>query len=383
MELSVIIVNYNVKYFLEQCLCSVKQAIQGIEAEVLVVDNASADDSIAYLQPKFPFVQFIQSPQNLGFAKANNLALQQAKGRYILFLNPDTIVAQDSFTQCMAFMQAHPLCGALGVRMIDGSGSFLPESKRSFPSPWVSFFKLTGLAQLFPHSAVFNRYALGHLAENQTQVVDVICGAFMMLTLQAAQQTRGFDEDYFMYGEDVDLSYRLQQLGYTNYYFAGTTIIHFKGESAGQNSYKHNRMFYKAMMIFVQKHYAKNRWSVFAVVLQLAIMLRGGFAFMGKLLQTDKSTTLKPKATSFYLSGDAAAITTAQTILQNAASEILKNNESPISQKDVIICASQNYTTLIQQVEKWGKKNPVWVHGYNSKSIVRSSHKNGLGGVIK
>ncbi len=383
MDLSVIIVNYNVKYFLEQCLCSVQQAIQGIEAEVLVVDNASADDSIAYLQPKFPVVQFIQSNQNIGFAKANNLALQQAKGRYILFLNPDTIVAEDSFTQCMAFMQAHNNCGALGVRMMDGSGSFLPESKRSFPLPWVSFFKLTGLAQLFPHSAVFNRYALGHLAEKQTHEVDVICGAFMMLTKQAAQLTKGFDEDYFMYGEDVDLSYRLQQLGYRNYYFAGTSIIHFKGESAGQNSKRHNQLFYKAMMIFVQKHYAPNRWSVFAAVLQVAIMLRSGFGFIGKLLQTFTASTATPKATHFYLYGDEAAITTAKTLLQHAATETLTNNQSPISHKHIIICAAQHYTSLIQQVEQWGKKNHIWVHGYNSKSMVSSTNKNGLGGVMK
>jgi len=227
MQLSVIIVSYNVKYFLEQCLCSVQKAVRLLDAEIIVVDNSSADGSIEFLQPLFPQVKFIANRINAGFGKANNQALLQAKGNYILFLNPDTIVPEDCFTKCISFFENNSDCGALGIRMIDGSGRFLPESKRSFPLPFTSFFKLTGLSSLFPQSRIFNRYALGHLDEKKTHIVDVLAGAFMMARKEVLDMIGGFDEIFFMYGEDVDLSYRIQKTGYKNYYFSGSCIIHF------------------------------------------------------------------------------------------------------------------------------------------------------------
>jgi len=225
LDLSVIIVNYNVKHFLEQCLYSVRKACNGLQAEILVIDNRSADGSLAYLQPAFPDVQFIANKDNVGFGKACNQGLAVSKGKYILFLNPDTIVPEDCFLQCRDFMEAHPDAGALGIRMLDGSGRFLKESKRSFPSPLTSFFKLAGLTSLFPRSKVFARYHLGHLEEKTDHEVDVLAGAFMWIRKSVLDKTGGFDEAFFMYGEDVDLSYRIQEASATAYRKRDSVII--------------------------------------------------------------------------------------------------------------------------------------------------------------
>jgi GT2 family glycosyltransferase len=273
-----------VRHFLEQCLCSVEKAITTIQAEVWVVDNASTDESIAYLQPLFPWVKFEVNTKNVGFAKANNQVLDRCKGKYILYLNPDTIVPEDCFEQCIAFMQLHNNAGALGIRMLDGSGTFLPESKRAFPSPLTAFFKLSGLSALFPTSKIFARYALGYLDEHQNHSVDVLAGAFMLLRSDIAKKLQGFDETFFMYGEDIDLSYRVKQLGYENYYFSGSSIIHFKGESTKKGSLNYVRMFYQAMSIFVQKHYSSGRATFFAFFIQLAIWMRAALAAMGGVL---------------------------------------------------------------------------------------------------
>ena len=284
MKLSVIIVNYNVKYFLEQCLHSVVKAVQSIEAEIFVVDNCSTDGSIAYLQPQFATVQFIANTENVGFGKANNQALAIAKGDYVLFLNPDTIVPEDCFEKCIAFFDQTPNCGALGIKMVDGKGIFLPESKRAFPSPLTSFFKLVGLASFFPKSSVFNKYALGHLSENENHEVDVLAGAFMLLRKQVIEKVTGFDETFFMYGEDVDLSYRVQAAGYKNYYFSNSSIIHFKGESTKKGSLNYVRMFYQAMSIFVQKHYSGSKAFIFSFLIQLAIGARAVISLFSGLL---------------------------------------------------------------------------------------------------
>ncbi len=284
MQLSIIIVNYNVKYFLEQCLYSVQKSVEGIEAEVLVVDNDSNDGSITYLQPLFPRVKFIASTINLGFAKANNLALKQAKGNYILFLNPDTIIPESCIINCLNFFHEHYDCGALGVQMIDGSGNFLPESKRSFPSLSAAFFKLTGLSLLFPKSKLFNQYALGHLSKDDNYEVDVLAGAFMMISQTVLEQTQGFDETFFMYGEDVDLSYRIQKSGFKNYYFGKQSIIHFKGESTKRGSLNFVRMFYNAMSIFIKKHYRGSKATLFSTSLNLAIWLRALITIVQNLI---------------------------------------------------------------------------------------------------
>jgi len=276
--LSVIIVNFNVKYFLEQCLCSLQAALADIEAEVIVIDNCSADDSIEYLQSQFSYITFIQNNTNEGFAKANNKALKLAKGDYILFLNPDTILAEDTLQQCIDFFSRHKDAGAVGVRMIDGAGLFLPESKRAFPSPMVSFYKLTNLSSLFPRSRVFNKYALGNLPEKAIYEVDVLAGAFMMVRKEILDKIGGFDEQFFMYAEDIDLSYRIQMAGYNNYYLGNITIVHFKGESTERGSLNYVRMFYEAMRLFVKKHYSgAGAWFI-SQGLYAGILLRQSIA---------------------------------------------------------------------------------------------------------
>lgn len=253
--LSIIIVNYNVRYFIEACLYSVEKACKNINAEVFVVDNASTDDSKLILPTLFPNVHFIWNEVNLGFSKANNLAIKKATGQYILFLNPDTIVPEDCFEKCLTFFSTHHDAGSLGVHMIDGNGNFHKESKRSFPAPAVSFYKMIGLSNLFPNSKTFASYYAGHLPENKTASVEVLSGAFMMVSKKIMDRIKGFDEDYFMYAEDIDMSYRIKKTGFKNYYFADTTIIHFKGESTQKTNAEYTQNFYAAMKLFVKKHY--------------------------------------------------------------------------------------------------------------------------------
>ncbi len=285
MQLSVIIVNYNVKYFLEQALQAVFKAMDGLDAEVFVVDNNSSDDSVAMVKDKFPEVILIANKDNPGFSKANNQAIRQSRGQYVLLLNPDTVVEEDTFTKCVTFMDAHPEAGALGVKMIDGTGQFLPESKRGFPSPFVAFCKTFGLSKFFPKSRLFNRYHLGYLPENQVNEVDVLAGAFMFMRKEALDKVGLLDEAFFMYGEDIDLSYRLILGGYKNYYFPETTIIHYKGESTKKGSLNYVKVFYNAMIIFAKKHFTGQRASFFVLMLQLAIYFRGLLTLLGNVFR--------------------------------------------------------------------------------------------------
>src|SRR5215470_8658471 len=286
MQLSVVVVNYNVKHFLEQCLCSVQKSINTskIEAEIIAIDNNSRDNSVTYLKPLFPCVRFISNDQNVGFAKACNQGYKISRGKYVLFLNPDTIVAEDCFSKCLSFFEAHSDAGAIGVKMLDGRGRLLKESKRAFPSPVTSLFKLFGFARLFPKSKMFSRYHLGHLDENKTHEVDVLAGAFMMVRRDLLDRLGGFDEVFFMYGEDVDLSYRIQKVGFKNYYIAESSILHFKGESTRKGSLNYVRMFYNAMSIFVRKHYRGGKASAFNFLIHIAIWLRALMSAMGKFI---------------------------------------------------------------------------------------------------
>jgi O-antigen biosynthesis protein len=287
MQLSIVIVNYNVKHFLEQCLCSVQKAIQSskIDAEIIVVDNHSQDNSLTYLKPIFPCVRFIANDENIGFSKACNQGFKLSSGDYVLFLNPDTIVPEDCFSKCISFLESHPGVGAVGVKMLDGQGKFLKESKRSFPSPVTSLFKLFGFAKLFPESKVFSRYHLTYLDENTNHEVDVLAGAFMMIRRNVLSKLNGFDEIFFMYGEDIDMSYRIQQLGYKNFYLADVAIVHFKGESTTRESFNYVLMFYKAMSTFVRKHYGGSRASIFNFFIHLAIWFRAIMSGIGRFIQ--------------------------------------------------------------------------------------------------
>lgn len=280
VQLSIIIVNYNVRHFLEQAIWACRRAARGLSHEIWVVDNHSNDDSVPMVLEKFPEVKLIQNPDNPGFSKANNQAISQAAGKYILLLNPDTLVGEDSFEICFSFMETHPEAGALGVRMLDGSGQYLPESKRGFPSPFVAFCKAFGLSRVFPKSRLFNRYHLGYLAERENHQVEVLAGAFMWVRKKTLEEVGLLDEAFFMYGEDIDLSYRIVQQGYQNYYLADTSIIHYKGESTKKGSLNYVRVFYRAMIIFARKHFQRQQASLFVVFIQLAIYLRAALSLL-------------------------------------------------------------------------------------------------------
>jgi GT2 family glycosyltransferase len=274
MELSIIIVNYNVKHFLEQCLHSVQKASKNIQSEIFVVDNNSVDGSAQLIREKFPHIHFIENKENVGFSKANNQAIRESSGKYILLLNPDTVVEEDTFLKVLAFMDTHRDAGGLGVKMIDGKGTFLPESKRGLPTPWVAFYKIFGLAKLFPKSKIFGKYHLSYLSENEIHLVDVLSGAFMLMRKSVLDKIGLLDETFFMYGEDIDLSYRIQLGGFKNYYFPETTIIHYKGESTKKGSLNYIKVFYKAMIIFAKKHFPGGKAGIFALLIQLAIYFR-------------------------------------------------------------------------------------------------------------
>ena len=285
MDLSVIIVNYNVRHFLEQCLVSVRRAAENNTCEIFVVDNNSTDGSCSMVSMRFPEARLIRNPDNAGFSVACNQAIRQSKGEFILLLNPDTVVEEDTFTKCLRFMREHSDAGALGVKMINGNGKLLPESKRSLPTPSTAFFKMSGLAWLFPKSRLFNRYYLGHLDSEETTEAEIISGAFMFIRMEALLKAGLLDESFFMYGEDIDLSYRLIKAGYKNYYFPGVKIIHYKGESSRKGEINNILYFYKAMLIFIKKHFRKESGLSLTFLISIAIYFWGFVTLIKSLLR--------------------------------------------------------------------------------------------------
>lgn len=280
MKLSIIIVNYNVKYFIEQAIRTSISAAKNISHEIFVVDNHSVDGSQSMIKELFPGVKLIESKQNLGFAKANNLAIRQAKGEFILLLNPDTVVGENTFEECIHFMEQHADCGALTVKMLDGSGKLLLESKRGFPTPWAAFCKFSGLYKLVPSSEFFNQYYLGHLAYDEVQKIDVLPGAYIMVRKALVDKIGGLDEAYFMYGEDIDFSYQIKKAGYENYYLPEPHIIHYKGESTSKSSLNYVKSFYNAMIIFTNKYYGGIKRIGLLFLLKMAIVVQGVLSFL-------------------------------------------------------------------------------------------------------
>jgi O-antigen biosynthesis protein len=274
MKLSVIIVNYNVKYFLDQCLYSIFKSLNGIEGEVIVVDNNSVDGSEAMIRDKFPQVKLICNNENVGFSKANNQAIKLAQGEYVLCINPDTVIEESTLRICCDFMDSHPDAGGLGPKMIDGKGKYLPESKRGLPTPKVALYKILGLTKFFPESPVFARYYLGHLSKNEVNKIEILTGSFMFIRKSVLDQIGLFDETFFMYGEDIDLSYRILKAGYNNYYLPETTIIHYRGESTKKSTVNYVLIFYKAMKIFTEKHFSNNQAFIFSLLINIAINAR-------------------------------------------------------------------------------------------------------------
>lgn len=284
MKLSVVIVNYNVSCFLEQALTSVYKALANVEGEVYVVDNNSVDNSLEMVRSKFPQVHLIANKENVGFARANNQAIRISTGEYVLLLNPDTVVEADTFEKCIRFMDATPDAGGLGVKMVNGKGEFLPESKRGIPFPAVAFYKLFGLAKLFPKSQRFGTYHLTYLSNDEIHSVEVLSGAFMLMRRSVLDQVGLLDEDYFMYGEDIDLSYRILKGGYKNYYFPETRIIHYKGESTKTGSLNYVHVFYKAMQIFARKHFSQKNARLFNFLIDCAIWFRASLAALKRIV---------------------------------------------------------------------------------------------------
>lgn len=240
-------------YFLEQCLLSVQAASKKITAEIIVVDNNSEDESCSLIRNKFPKVKLIENKKNVGFSKANNQGVAVAEGEFILILNPDTIIAEDTFEKVLSFATKQENLGAVGIKFIDGTGKFLPESKRNIPTVRIANQKIRGNSKY---------YYANHIDENEVAKVEILTGAFMLMKREVYLKAGGFDEDYFMFGEDIDLSYKLLNRGYINYYFGECTMLHYKGESTVKDlTYLKN--FYVAMQIFYKKHYKVNVLSNF------------------------------------------------------------------------------------------------------------------------
>ena len=305
IQISVIVVNYNVEYFLEQCLNSVRTALKGISGEVFVVDNNSIDGSVEMVRQRFPEFELIANKDNRGFSKANNQAIEIAKGKYILLLNPDTVVEEDTFSKVIAFMDEHDDAGGLGVRMLDGKGKFLPESKRGLPTPAVAFYKIFGLSRIFPKSKRFGKYHLGYLSEFETNEIEILSGAFMLMRKETLDKVGLLDEAFFMYGEDIDLSYRIIKGGYKNYYFPETRIIHYKGESTKKSSVNYVFVFYRAMVIFAQKHFSQKNAKLFSVLINFAIYLRAGLAILARFIKR----LILPLADFIVIGGGLLALT--------------------------------------------------------------------------
>ncbi len=292
MKLSVVIVNYNVKYFLTQCLLSVEKAKITYEKkygqnliEVFVVDNNSKDNSCSYIKKNFSDVLLIENKKNVGFSSANNQAIKQSKGEFVLLLNPDTIIPEDTFVKTLEFADQKPDAGGIGVKMINGEGTFLPESKRAFPSPAVSFYKIFGLSKLFPKSKRFGKYHLTYLDDDEINEIDVLPGAFMLIRKKALEKAGLLDEAFFMYGEDIDLSYRIVESGFKNYYFPEVKIIHYKGESTKKGSLNYVFMFYNAMIIFAKKHFSGKNAFLFSFLIKSAIILRAGLSVVKRIFK--------------------------------------------------------------------------------------------------
>lgn len=316
VQLSVIIVNYNVKYYLEQCLESVRRASEGLQVEVFVVDNLSTDGSIAYLRERFPHVTFIENTENVGFARANNQAIRISSGKYVLLLNPDTIVLEHTFSDFIRFMDEHPEAGGAGAYMLRTDGTFAPESRRGLPTPFVAFCKMSGLASVLPKSRLFGRYYMRYLDENEANEIEIISGAFMFLRREALDKVGLLDEDFFMYGEDIDLSYRILKGGYKNYYLP-SRMLHYKGESTEKSSYRYVYTFYQAMQLFFDKHYAHYSFVV-SLPISLAIWVRSFMAYVGNQFRHRKRPIAEMAPKNLLVVGSAQMLAEVRAILATA-----------------------------------------------------------------
>jgi GT2 family glycosyltransferase len=385
MQLSIIILNYNVRYFLEQCVLSVQEAITAIDAEIIVIDNNSSDDSVLMMQEKFPYVKLIQNKENFGFPKGNNIGFRQAKGKYICILNPDTVIGEDTFIKILAFAERQKNLGIIGCKLIDGTGNFLPESKRGIPSPWIAFTKICGLYKLFPKSKLFNQYYAQHLSENETGKAAVLVGAFMFLESRLYQELQGFDEDCFMYADDIDLSYRALQKGKNNFYFHETTVIHYKGESTIKDE-KYMKRFQEAMNFFYEKHFKKSLF--FSFFIQIGTWF---FSFV-KMFQGKTKTAASPENFIFY-SENAKLSEKLALVLKNKVrfikfpEEKLVNSSLVFEGKRIEIILdneSISFKKCIKIIETLKDKKVTFkILPKNANFIIGSNSKNDRGEILK
>lgn len=372
MQLSVIILNYNVRYFLELCVLSVQKAIQNIDAEIIVVDNNSSDDSCAMMKERFPNVKLIENKTNFGFPKGNNIGVDQAKGEYICILNPDTVVAEDTFEKILnsQFVTRNSQLGIIGCKLIDGTGNFLPESKRGVPTPWVAFTKIFGLYKI---SNLFGKYYAQHLTENQSGKVDILVGAFMVMKRSLYHEVGGFDENCFMYSDDIDLSYMVKKSGRENYYFAETSVIHYKGESTVRDE-KYMKRFQEAMNFFYNKHFKKSLFFS-------GFMKIGAFVFSKIKKSQQKNRSIAVDNYIFF-----------------SKNEVQLALEKPISYQTNLLDFSPNsklQTEIIFDIQSFSfkeiidfmQKNKAATITYKmylpqSKVIIGSNHANDIGEII-
>jgi len=337
MQLSIIILNYNVRYFLEQCVLSVENAIKNNDAEIIVIDNNSSDDSCAMMKQRFPDVKLIENKENLGFPKGNNIGVAQAKGEYICILNPDTVVSEDTFMKVLAFAKKQSHLGIVGVKLIDGTGNFLPESKRGIPTPWVAFTKITGLYKIFPKSIIFGKYYAQHLFENETGKVDILVGAFMVMKWDLYNEIGGFDENCFMYSDDIDLSYMALKKGKSNYYFHETSVIHYKGESTVKDG-TYMKRFQEAMNFFYKKH--------FKVSFCFSFFMKTGILFFSlvKMFQGTPKQKVTPQ-NYILVSEDELLREELQNKLRNPI-QLQKTSQLVLENKNSEIIFDQNHTSF-------------------------------------
>jgi len=384
MQLSVIILNYNVRYFLELCVLSVQKAIQNLDAEIIVVDNNSSDDSCAMMKLRFPNIKLIENKENLGFPKGNNIGVKDAKGEFICILNPDTVVAEDTFEKVLSFVSSrarHPErsrgtsddLGIVGCKLIDGTGNFLPESKRGIPTPWVAFTKIVGLYKLFPKSSLFNKYYAQHLTENQTGKVDILVGAFMVMKRELYNELGGFDENCFMYADDIDLSYRALLLKKQNYYFHETTVIHYKGESTVRDE-TYMKRFQEAMNFFYKKHFNYSFFFTF-------FMKIGSFVFSLFKKNQQKNSAISIDETILFSKGIIELYPFKKVTNLNSLEEFKVKQQC--SYQLIFDINSFSFLEIMQVMQKWKAKNIIFkMYVSQNKYVIGSNSANDIGEII-
>jgi GT2 family glycosyltransferase len=383
MQLSVIILNYNVRFFLEQCIHSVQKATKNLKAEIIVVDNNSQDESCSMVKQRFPEVILIENKENLGFPKGNNVGVAAAKGDYVCILNPDTVVEEDTFIKILDFAQKQKNLGIIGARLIDGTGNFLPESKRGVPTPWVAFTKISGLYKKFPKVERFTRYYASHLNENQTGKVSVLVGAFMVMKRQVYLDLEGFDENCFMYSDDIDLSYKSLLAGLDNFYFADTTVIHYKGESTVKDALYVKR-FQEAMEFFYQKHFKKS--ALFSIFMKI-----GASIFVKNKAQVEVKVHKKIDHYLFLSNNPEFGKLIEHRTIKNVkvfdSIENLRsatNNKKPNQQVEIVFdVQSFNYSDIFLIMRELSDKGFTFkMLSNNQKFIIGSDSSDGRGEVV-